>query len=65
MLTIDSVPSDDEEYGEDYDMEEDEEEKKEDGGAQPRIGPSAFGFEMMDGVDSNEEDEVDDKVEME
>ena len=63
MLTIDSVPSDDEEYGEDYDEEE---EKKEDGDAQPRIGASAFGFEMMDGVDSEEEEEEkDDKFDLE
>lgn len=65
MLTINSVPSDDEEYGEYYD-EEEEEEKKEDGDAQPRIGASAFGFEMMDGVDSDEEEEEkDDKFELE
>ena len=64
MLTIDSVPSDDEEYGEYYD-EEEEEEKKEDGDAQLRKGPSAFGFEMMDGVSSDEEEEKDDKFEME
>ena len=65
MLTIDSVPSDDEEYGEYYD-EEEEEEKKEDGDAQLRKGPSAFCFEMMDGVDSDEEEEEkDDKFEME
>ena len=65
MLTIDSCPSEDEEYGEYYD-EEEEEEKKEDEDAQPRIGASAFNFEMMEGVSSDEEEEEkDDKVELE
>ena len=68
MLTIDSCSSDEEEYGEYYDEEEEEgEETKVDGDAQPRIGASAFGFDMMDGVssdDAGEEDKEEVKDEM-
>ena len=66
MLTIDSCSSDEEEYGEYYDEEEGEE-ISEACDAQPRIGASAFGFDMMDGVssdDAGEEDKEEVKDEM-